>query len=205
MQQLTSIIFILIAYLIGSFPSGLVIGKVFFNTDIREHGSGNLGGTNAMRVLGKKAGLAVYFFDILKGGIAVLMAIHYETDLHPLVIAFFAIVGHLYPIFANLRGGKAVATTAGIILFYAPATFAILCVIFFGTLKIWKMVSLSSCLTAITVFLIVWINPYNNSNFYSLTTRIIFALVTLIILLKHIPNFKRIVAGTESKIGRTPE
>jgi glycerol-3-phosphate acyltransferase PlsY len=202
MQQLTSIIFIVIAYLIGSFPSGLVIGRGFFNTDIREHGSGNLGGTNAMRVLGKVGGFAVYFLDILKGGIVVLIAMHYDTGLHPLVVSFFAIVGHLHPIFASLRGGKAVATTAGIIMFYAPITFAILCVIFFGTLKIWKMVSLSSCLTVVVVFFIVWINPYSNLNFYSSITRAIFTLVTLIILLKHIPNFKRIIAGTESKVGK---
>jgi len=205
MQHLTSFIFILIAYFIGSFPSGLVIGKGFFNTDIREHGSGNLGGTNAMRVLGRKAGLAVYALDILKGGLAVAIAIHYQTGLHPLIVAFFAIVGHLHPIFASLRGGKAVATTAGIIMFYAPITFAVLCAIFFGTLKIWKMVSLSSCLAAVAVFFMVWINPYNNAHFYSPITRSIFTLVPLILLLKHIPNFKRIIAGTESKVGKNYE
>ena len=201
MPQINSFLLMLFAYLIGSFPSGLIIGKTFYNVDIRQHGSGNLGGTNALRVLGKKGGFAVYILDILKGGIAVLLAMHFQSSVHPLIIAIFAVVGHLYPVFANFKGGKAVATSAGIILFYAPLTFLILAIVFFSSLIIWKMVSLSSSLTAIAMFLVVWINPYQNLTYASSITRLIFTLVVLVVILKHIPNFKRIIAGTESKIG----
>lgn len=206
MPSLNSLLFILIAYLIGSFPSGLVIGKVFYNIDIRDHGSGNLGGSNALRVLGKKGGLIVYVLDILKGGIVVLIAMHfYEAgthDTHPLIIAIFSLVGHIYPLFAGFRGGKAVATTAGIILFYAPMLFLLLTVVFFGSLALWKMISVSSVLSSIVTFIIAWTNPLNNHHFYGRVPRIIFTLFMVLIVIKHIPNYKRIIAGTEAKIGQ---
>lgn len=201
MPGLNSFIFILVAYLIGSFPSGLIIGKVFFDTDIREHGSGNLGGSNALRVLGKKGGLTVYVLDILKGGIIVTLAMHFQTEIHPLMIAIFSLIGHIYPIFAGFKGGKAVATSAGIVLFYAPLTFFMLVVVFFGSLAIWKMISLSSVLSSIAAFVLVWTNPLNNHNLTGLEPRVIFTLFMLVIMLKHIPNFKRMIKGTESKIG----
>jgi len=200
--SLNSLIFILIAYLIGSFPSGLVIGKVFFDTDIREHGSGNLGGSNALRVLGKKGGLTVYILDILKGGLAVLLAMNFQTDLHPLIIAIFSLVGHIYPLFAGFKGGKAVATAAGVVLFYTPITLFMIAIIFFGSLAIWKMISLSSVLSSIATFMITWINPLSNDNLADTVPRIIFTLFMVVIILKHIPNFKRMANGTEPRIGR---
>ena len=202
MDILNDLLLILMAYLIGSFPSGLIIGKVFYQIDIREHGSGNLGGSNAMRVLGKTGGLTVYFLDILKGGIVVLIATYFQSDIHPLIIAIFSLVGHVYPLFAGFKGGKAVATSAGIILFYAPVMFLMLTIVFFGTLAIWKMISLSSTLSAIATFIIVWTNPFNNHHLEGVIPRVIFTLFMILIVIKHIPNFKRIVAGTESKIGQ---
>jgi len=202
MPSLNSLLFILVAYLIGSFPSGLIIGKGFYNIDIREHGSGNLGATNALRVLGKKGGLVVYILDILKGGIAVFIAMNFQSDIHPLIVSIFAIVGHIYPIFAGFRGGKAVATSAGIILFYSPILFLTLAVVFFGSLAIWKMISVSSVLSSIVTFIVAWINPLNNENFEGVVPRVIFTLVMVVIVVKHIPNFKRIIAGTEAKIGQ---
>jgi glycerol-3-phosphate acyltransferase PlsY len=199
--NLNSLIFILIAYIIGSFPSGLIIGKIFFDTDIRAHGSGNLGGSNALRILGKKGGYTVYVLDILKGGIVVLLAMNFQTEIHPLIVAIFSLVGHIYPLFAGFKGGKAVATSAGIILFYAPIMFLMLAVIFFGSLAIWKMISLSSVLSSIATFIIVWSNPFNNSNLTGNVPRVIFTLFMLVIILKHIPNLKRIANGTEAKIG----
>ena len=203
MPSLNSLLFILIAYLIGSFPSGLIIGKGFYNIDIREHGSGNLGGSNALRVLGKKGGIVVYILDILKGGIAVFIAMNFQSEIHPLIVSIFALVGHIYPIFAGFRGGKAVATSAGIILFYSPILFLTLAVVFFGSLAIWKMISVSSVLSSIVTFIVVWTNPLNNENFAGIVPRVIFTLVMVIIVIKHIPNFKRIIAGTEAKIGQT--
>jgi len=202
MPSLNSLLFILIAYLIGSFPSGLIIGKAFYNIDIRDHGSGNLGGSNALRVLGKKGGLTVYILDILKGGIVVLIAMNFQSEIHPLIVAIFSLVGHVYPIFASFRGGKAVATSAGIILFYAPILFLTLAVVFFGSLAIWKMISVSSVLSSIVTFIVAWTNPLNNENFEGIVPRVIFTLVMVVILIKHIPNFKRIIAGTEAKVGQ---
>jgi len=202
MPSLNSLLFILMAYLIGSFPSGLIIGKGFYNIDIREHGSGNLGGSNALRVLGKKGGLTVYILDILKGGIAVFIAMNFQSEIHPLIVSIFALVGHIYPIFASFRGGKAVATSAGIILFYSPILFLTLAVVFFGSLAIWKMISVSSVLSSIVTFIVAWTNPLNTENFEGIVPRVIFTLVMVVIIVKHIPNFKRIIAGTEAKIGQ---
>ena len=202
MPSLNSLLFILIAYLIGSFPSGLIIGKLFYKIDIRDHGSGNLGGSNAMRVLGKKGGLVVYILDILKGGVAVLVAMHFQSDIHPLIVAVFSLAGHVYPLFAGFRGGKAVATSAGIILFYSPLLFLLLAVVFFGSLAIGKIISISSVITsAVSFFFVLW-NPLNSDHFAGVIPRVIFGLFMLVIVIKHIPNFKRIIAGTEEKVGQ---
>ena len=187
-------ILIIAAYLLGSCPSALVIGKTFYQKDIRQYGSGNLGSTNAFRVLGKKGGTIVFILDVLKGGLAVLAAMYLGATIHPLIISMFALIGHIYPIFANFKGGKAVATSAGIILFYSPLLFITLFIIFVISLKIWKMVSLSSTIISIAAVLIVWFGHYN------LTAKIMFTLFAAMIIIKHIPNYKRILNGTENKV-----
>ncbi|MDO4924070.1 MAG: glycerol-3-phosphate 1-O-acyltransferase PlsY [Turicibacter sp.] len=189
-----NIALIIIAYLLGSFPSALVIGKTFYQKDIRNYGSGNLGSTNAFRVLGKKGGSVVFILDILKGGLALLIATYGGATISPLIIAVFALIGHIYPIFANFKGGKAVATSAGIILFYSPMLFLILFVIFIITLKIWKMVSLSSTIISIAAVIIIWFGNYD------LTAQIMFSIFAALIIIKHIPNYKRILNGTENKV-----
>jgi len=189
-----NIVLIIIAYLLGSFPSALVIGKTFYQKDIRNYGSGNLGSTNAFRILGKKGGTAVFILDILKGGLALLIATYGGATISPLIIAVFSLIGHIYPIFANFRGGKAVATTAGIILFYSPTLFLTLFIIFAISLKIWKMVSLSSTIIAIATVIIVWFGNYD------LTAKVMFSLISALIIYKHIPNYKRILNGTENKV-----
>ena len=188
-----NLILMIIAYLLGSFPSALVIGKTFYNKDIRNYGSGNLGSTNAFRVLGKKGGAIVFILDILKGGLAFLIAKYAGATISPLIIAVFALIGHIYPIFANFKGGKAVATSAGIILFYSPLLFITLFIIFVITLKIWKMVSLSSTIISIAAVFIVWLGNYD------LTARIMLTIFAVFIIIKHIPNYKRILDGTENK------
>ena len=187
-------ILIIAAYLLGSFPSALVIGKTFYQKDIRQYGSGNLGSTNAFRVLGKKGGTIVFILDVLKGGLAVLAAMYLGATIHPLIISMFALIGHIYPIFANFKGGKAVATSAGIILFYSPLLFITLFIIFVISLKIWKMVSLSSTIISIAAVLIVWFGHYD------LTAKIMFTLFAAMIIIKHITNYKRILNGTENKV-----
>ena len=182
------------AYLLGSIPSGLWIGRKFFQIDIRQHGSGNLGATNSFRILGKKAGTIVLLMDLLKGSISVLLL--KQMDLHgvsPLIIALFAVIGHTYPLFANFKGGKAVATFAGVILAYQPVLFLIGLGIFILTLAISKMVSFTSILTiSIGVLLSLY--------FQDIVLTIIALLADIFIIYRHRTNIQRILNGTEPKV-----
>ncbi|MBC1319964.1 glycerol-3-phosphate 1-O-acyltransferase PlsY [Listeria welshimeri] len=186
----------LLAYVIGSIPSGLWIGKVFYKKDIREFGSGNLGATNSFRVLGIKAGSIVTVMDILKGTVATLLPFFFQlhVDHHFwLLTGAFAIIGHSFPLFAGFRGGKAVATSAGVILAYAPLLFVAALIIFLLTLKISKYVSLSSMIAALAALLISlfmgdWI------------LIILIACITLFVVWRHRANITRIRNGEEPKI-----
>ena len=125
------LLLILIAYLLGSIQTGLWIGKLFFHTNLREHGSGNTGTTNTFRVLGKTAGTITFLVDMLKGTLAVLLPVWLGvTEVSPLVIGFFAIIGHVFPIFAGFKGGKAMAVFSGFVL-ATNWLFALLGVTFF--------------------------------------------------------------------------
>ncbi|MBF2352571.1 glycerol-3-phosphate 1-O-acyltransferase PlsY [Listeria welshimeri] len=186
----------LLAYVIGSIPSGLWIGKIFYKKDIREFGSGNLGATNSFRVLGIKAGSIVTIMDILKGTVATLLPFFFQlhVDHHFwLLTGAFAIIGHSFPLFAGFRGGKAVATSAGVILAYAPLLFVAALIIFLLTLKISKYVSLSSMIAALVALLISlfmgdWI------------LIILIACITLFVVWRHRANITRIRNGEEPKI-----
>ena len=182
------------AYLLGSIPSGLWIGRKFFQIDIRQHGSGNLGATNSFRILGKKAGTIVLLMDLLKGSISVLLL--KQMDLHgisPLIIALFAVIGHTYPLFANFKGGKAVATFAGVILAYQPVLFLIGLGIFILTLAISKMVSFTSMLTiSIGVLLSLY--------FQDIVLTTIALLADIFIIYRHRTNIHRILNGTELNV-----
>ncbi|WP_050614908.1 glycerol-3-phosphate 1-O-acyltransferase PlsY [Bacillus testis] len=190
---MTIFFIIILAYLLGSIPSGLWIGKLFYGKDIRQHGSGNLGGTNTFRTLGKTAGFTVTIMDILKGTLAALLPYLLHIDLHPLIPGIAAVFGHMYPIFAGFRGGKAVATSAGVVLGYAPVIFLILFVTFFLALYLSKYVSLSSMISAVAGLicsLVVWDIPLI----------IIMVILTVFIIYKHRANIQRIKDGTEPKI-----
>lgn len=194
------IILILFAYLLGSIPSALWVGKLFYKTDVREHGSGNLGGTNTFRVLGKTAGLVVTILDILKGTAAVLLVlipIFSNTAIHPLVLGFCAVLGHIFPIFAGFKGGKAVATSGGVLLGYNWPIFIIVLLTFLLALKITKMVSLSSMIVAVVAFIYSFIF-YVWTGDYSLM--IIIGLMGIFIFYRHRANITRIKAGTEPKV-----
>lgn len=190
----TYLILIILSYLIGSIPSGLIVGKLFYQTDIREHGSGNLGGTNTFRVLGKRAGVIVTLADLLKGTLAVsLPAIFSLTEINPLIIGVFAVIGHMYPIFANFRGGKAVATSAGLILGINPLVFLIILVSFLITLLISKYVSLSSMITGVIGIITTIILKEDQ-------LLILTVILTIFIFYRHRENIKRIINKTEPKI-----
>lgn len=187
----------LLAYVIGSIPSGLWIGKIFFyKKDIRDFGSGNLGATNSFRVLGIKAGSIVTVMDILKGTVATLLPFFFQLNVDHhfwLLTGAFAIIGHSFPLFAGFRGGKAVATSAGVILAYAPLLFVAALVVFLVTLKLSKYVSLSSMIGAlaaliISLFMGDWI------------LIILVACIALFVIWRHRANITRIRNGEEPKI-----
>lgn len=193
-------ILIILAYLIGSIPSGLIIGKAFYKIDIREHGSGNLGGTNSFRVLGKKAGFVVTFSDILKGTLAtclpVLLGLFTDIDVSvsPLIFGVVAVIGHMYPIFAGFKGGKAVATSAGILLGHEPLLFIIIIAVFFLALYLSKYVSLSSMIAGaagLVYSIILWDDKLLIA---------ILVILTIFVVYRHRANIKRIINKTEPKI-----
>lgn len=187
------VIFAGIAYLLGSIPSALLVGKIGYGIDIREHGSGNLGGTNAFRVLGIPAGSIVVLVDILKGTIAVLLPLLFDVELYRLAIGIFAVLGHTYPLFAKFRGGKAVATSGGIILGIYPVLFVIMVLSFLLTLYLTKYVSLSSMITGIVTVIV-------SLFFKDLGLIIIVSILTIFVFYRHRDNIKRIKNKTEPKI-----
>ncbi|MEW4970513.1 glycerol-3-phosphate 1-O-acyltransferase PlsY [Bacillus stercoris] len=184
---------IILAYLIGSIPSGLIVGKLAKGIDIREHGSGNLGATNAFRTLGVKAGSVVIAGDILKGTLATALPFLMHIDIHPLLAGVFAVIGHVFPVFAKFKGGKAVATSGGVLLFYAPLLFITMVAVFFIFLYLTKFVSLSSMLTGIyTVIYSFFVHDT-----YLL---IVVTLLTIFVIYRHRANIKRIINKTEPKV-----
>lgn len=192
----------IVGYLFGSVPFALVIGKVFYKTDIREHGSGNLGGTNAGRTLGAKAGIAVSLLDISKATIAMTLSYFISRNADAILAAgFFATLGHCYPLFANFKGGKAVSTAVGfllgitIFLTKQPlAHFIIPILITVSILYFTKMVSLAAMIGVTSATLILFLTQ---DNFY---LSLAFAMVNIIVLWRHRANIKRIMDGNESKI-----
>ena len=194
-MSFTFIIGALVAYLLGSIPSGLWVGQYFFQKDIRQFGSGNLGSTNAFRVLGKKAGSVVLFCDVFKGFLAMILAmtVFKQESLSPLWIASFAVIGHTFPLFASFKGGKAVATFAGMILAYQPLLLLYGLIIFLALLAITRMVSLTAMVTISAGVLLSLL-----FNDWTLTA---FALaIDIFIIYRHRSNIQRILNGTENKV-----
>ncbi|UJF28380.1 glycerol-3-phosphate 1-O-acyltransferase PlsY [Planococcus sp. 107-1] len=188
---------VILAYLLGSIPSALWVGKIFYKTDIRTKGSGNLGATNTFRTLGIKAGIAVTVLDILKGTAATMIPLYMETNVHPLVFGVIAVIGHMFPIFAKFKGGKAVATSGGILLGYQWPLFIVAVVVLLIALKITKMVSLSSIILAIVAVIYTLIYALNTGDYPFLIVIIILA---SFIIYRHRANIARIKAGTEPKV-----
>ena len=198
------ILLLILAYLLGSIPSGVWIGKLFFKKDIRQHGSGNTGTTNTFRVLGKTAGIVVLLMDILKGTLATcLPMIFHLSGINPLWFGVCAILGHTFPIFAGFKGGKSVATSAGMLLGFNPVFFVYSCIIFIVSLFCTSMVSLSSMISAVLITLSTIVLPYVAPVILAkpnwLLTIIAF-LVSSFIFYRHKDNIKRIRNHTESRI-----
>jgi len=187
------VLYAVIAYLLGSIPFALIVGKIGYKMDVREHGSGNLGATNAFRVLGKKAGSIVVLADILKGTVATLIPLLFDADVYRLIIGLFAVLGHTYPLFARFKGGKAVATSGGIILGISPLLFVVMVLSFLSSLYITKYVSLSSMITGIVTIIVSII-------LWDIGLMIIVTTLSIFVFYRHKDNIKRIKNKTEPKI-----
>ncbi|MCS4487753.1 glycerol-3-phosphate 1-O-acyltransferase PlsY [Streptococcus sciuri] len=185
---------LLIAYLLGSVPTGLWIGQVFYKKNLREHGSGNTGTTNTFRILGAKAGIATFIIDALKGTIATCLPALFGVGINPFLFGFFAIIGHTFPVFAKFKGGKAVATSAGVLLGYSPLFLLFLIAIFGIVLYLYSMISLASVVAASVAIINVVVFPAYHfilTIYDPLFMLITFAIATLIII-RHRENLKRI-------------
>ena len=192
---------ILIGYFLGSIPFALVIGKVFYKTDIRQHGSGNLGGGNAGRVLGKKAGLAVMTMDILKVTLAVFMTSFFENrDIAMIVAGLAAAAGHCFPVCAKFKGGKAVATMYGFLFGmaliggYSFWIFFLPLIVFLVVLYLGKIIALASVLSAVVNTIYIY---------FSTDSKMLFAaslIFTIVMIIRHRKNFARMRKGEENKI-----
>jgi acyl phosphate:glycerol-3-phosphate acyltransferase len=190
------------AYLAGSIPTAVWYGKIFHGIDVRQHGSGNAGATNSLRTLGKKAGIIVLIVDFLKGFLAVKAASLLSTETHsilPLIMGLAVIIGHIFPIFAQFRGGKGVATAMGVLVATFPWA-ALGCVLtFMVVVFITKYVSLASLLGALAFPIQLNFNIWNdNADKYSIGFA---SVIFVILLIMHRENIQRLIQGTESKFG----
>lgn len=198
------VLLILSAYFIGSVPTAVWISRLFFGIDIREYGSGNAGATNTFRVLGKQWGSVVMFFDVLKGVLAVKLYfllpyyIHneFEQTNFQIGLGLAAVLGHIFPIWADFRGGKGVATLFGMVLGIQPVV-ALCCIgVFMLVLYLTRYVSLSSILASVAfpVFVLAIFNA--EEHLY----RIFAVAVALMVILTHQKNIGRLLRGSESKV-----
>jgi glycerol-3-phosphate acyltransferase PlsY len=198
------ILLLLFAYLIGSIPSSVWIGKYFYGKDVRQYGSGNAGATNTFRVIGKRAGWIVLFLDSLKGFIAVQLPFLVDFAANDPVLfenvrvlcGAAAVLGHVFPVFAGFRGGKGIATLMGIVVgihhIAALCCLSLFLVILFST----RYVSLGSILASIFyACFVLWIDPASHD------ATIIFGIaIPLLVIFTHLPNIKRLLNGNENRV-----
>lgn len=186
---------VLASYALGSIPTGLWLGQRLRGIDIREHGSKNIGATNTMRVLGKKLGAIALACDIAKGLIPVLLAQQLGAWPYlPLVCGVAAILGHTFSFFVKFKGGKGVATSAGVFMGLAPLPTAVGVVVFATVLALTRMVSAGSILAAAAMAVSVFLLPT------ALPVQVLTVVVAVLVIYKHRTNIQRILAGNESKI-----
>lgn len=198
------IVCILLGYLLGSIPFALIIGKVFYNTDIRQYGSGNLGGTNAGRVLGKKVGIAVIACDVLKVVLAMGLA-SFVSQACSIWCGLVCCIGHCYPVFAHFQGGKAVSTMFGFLvslwfftfqdISYALVPFSMFLII----LYLFKYVSLASICASVASFIYI-VSRTTEFNMDNLFVCIASCLMMILVIYRHKKNIHKILNATENKI-----
>lgn len=184
---------LIIAYLLGSIPTALLVGKWLFQVDIRTLGSNNPGATNTIRVLGKKAGIIVLLVDVGKGALATYLPLLLHSNIDPLYTGLLAVIGHCFPIFAGFRGGKAIATTAGFLIIYNPILFLITFLTFFIVIFVSKYVFFGS----ISVGFAMLIYSFFEEGYH---TDLIFSLFLLLLFFLHRSNIRNYLNHTELKI-----
>ncbi len=193
-QVLGFLVLLLLAYLVGSIPFGLVVGKLFYGVDVRLHGSGNVGTTNVFRVLGKKAGVIVLICDMLKGYVPAAVAAAVFDPWFAIVIAAAPVLGHIYSIFLKGRGGKGIATGAGVVLALVPVAFAIILTAWLLLILITRYVSVASLAAAVLVpVLTIALDeplPYEIAG----------VLVAILVWWAHRSNISRLLAGEENRV-----
>jgi len=195
---------LVLAYLIGSLSTAVWFGKIIYNIDVRQHGSGNAGATNTLRVLGNRAGIIVLLIDAFKGWAAVSLSYlminpnwsEQEVLLFRLLLAFFVVMGHVFPVFTGFKGGKGVATLLGVAIALYPLYLILILVGVFTIIFIaTRYVSLGSIAVAILL-------PVLGALFFSLSTPLLILaiLIAIIIPVTHKKNIKRLLSGDESKL-----
>lgn len=190
-----------VAYLLGSIPIGWLVARIFYKTDIRKQGSGNIGATNALRQFGTKVGVGVLLLDMLKGISAVLLARHLFGSGHPLIsiCGLLAIFGHIFPLWLKFKGGKGVATAAGVFAALSTLSLVIALAVFVLIVARTRFVSLGSIIAAIV---------FGLGTFFDQLTRpstdwvllVLVGFVVTVIVIKHKDNIQRLIKGEENKI-----
>ncbi len=186
----------LIPYLLGSINPAIIFSKMFYHDDIRTHGSGNAGTTNTLRTYGKKMAALILFLDFLKAVISVVLASLILTrEIGGAVAGLFVIIGHTFPIYYKFKGGKGVASLAGVVLMLSPISFPILVALFTAIVIITRYVSLGSTV-GVTMLAIIQPIIYRGNIYISISC----ALIAILIVFMHRENIKRLIKGNESKI-----
>lgn len=188
-----------LAYLIGSIPTGLWLGRLTKGVDVRTQGSGNIGATNVFRVLGAKLGVTVLVLDAFKGALPVILlpailGIRPPTAFHDVMIGFAAILGHVFSLFLDFRGGKGVATALGVFLAVSPSPTLITLLLAIIILARWGYVSAMSCSGAVLLPVMMFLLGEN------VLILFVTSLLALVIIVRHRANLIRILKGTESRI-----
>ncbi|MEI8074920.1 MAG: glycerol-3-phosphate 1-O-acyltransferase PlsY [Bacteroidota bacterium] len=201
---MNEMLLIVLAYLIGSIPTAIWVSRKFFNIDIRDYGSGNAGATNTFRVLGSKWGSLVMFVDVLKGVVATSLYIllpyylmnEWDRTNFMIGLGLASVIGHIFPIWANFKGGKGVATLLGMAVAIQPVV-AVCCIgVFLIVLYLTRFVSLSSILAGVSFMVFILFIFNEKETLY----RVFAVLVALMVVLTHQKNIGRILKGTESKV-----
>ena len=180
-----------ISYLAGCLTAGYFVGRFFYRQDIRSSGSGNPGTTNAFRMFGVKAGVATLLIDAAKGFLAVWLAHLLAPEWGAYVAAVFVVLGHNFPFHLGFRGGKGVATSAGVVLYFSPLLILVLLLVFFLVVTVTKKVSLGSMIAALTAPVAAWL-MYEDR----MLTGVI-AFLCILLLIRHKENIRRLLRGEE--------